>query len=67
MKVYRNTMLEGVISKKRALKLLGLELSVKHQISNVEIEISRDDMYDVWIDYADEELKNKFCEYEELD
>lgn len=54
MRVLRNTRLEGVISKKRALQLLGMELSVKHQVGNVELLISRDDMGDVVIDYIDD-------------
>jgi hypothetical protein len=54
MKVLRNTQLKGVISKERALKFLGLELRVQHQVGNVVIDISRDDMGDINIDYIED-------------
>lgn len=56
MKVFRNVNLKGIISKDKALQLLGLELNVICTVKGIEIEISRDDMNDVCIDYADEEL-----------
>lgn len=69
MKILRNKNLEGVISKKRAFELLGAKLRVKHLIENVEIEISiklMGDTYNIVIDYADENLKNKYNELEEI-
>ncbi len=65
-KVFRNTNLFGVISKQRALQLLGMEISVKHKIANIEIEISRYDMDDIFIDYADEDLKQQYYNFEEI-
>jgi hypothetical protein len=53
--VFRSESLKGIISKERAIDLLGLELSVKTKIKGHLIEISRDDMYNINIDEIDEE------------
>lgn len=50
MRVFRNVELKGVISKDKALDLLGLERSVDVNIKGYDINISKDDMDDVWID-----------------
>lgn len=50
MQVFRNVELKGVISKDKALDLLGLERSVEVNIKDHDIMIYRDDMEDVWID-----------------
>jgi len=64
-KVFRNVLLKGVISKRRALDLLGMELSVIVNIKGKDIIISRDDMEDINIDlYVDGE--NLGGELEEL-
>jgi hypothetical protein len=64
-KVFRNVLLKGVISKQRALDLLGMELSVIVNIKGKDIIISRDDMEDINIDlYVDGE--NLGGELEEL-
>ena len=53
--VFRSESLKGIISKERAIDLLGLELSVKTKIKGHLIEISRDDMMNVNIEEIDEE------------
>jgi hypothetical protein len=53
--VFRSVSLKGVISKERAVDLLGLELSVKTKIKGHLIEISRDDNYNICIDEIDED------------
>jgi hypothetical protein len=53
--VFRSESLEGIISKERAIELLGLELSIKTKIKGHLIEISRDDMYNINIEEIDEE------------
>jgi hypothetical protein len=53
--VFRSESLKGIISKERAIDLLGLELSVKTKIKGHLIEISRDDMMNINIDELDEE------------
>jgi hypothetical protein len=53
--VFRSVSLKGVISKERAVDLLGLELSVKTKIKGHLIEISRDDNYNISIDEIDED------------
>ena len=53
--VFRSESLKGIISKDRAIDLLGLELSVKTKIKGHLIEISRDDMYNINIEEIDEE------------
>ena len=53
-KVYRNVKLKGIISKDRALQLIGVELSIDVEIKGIKINISRDDNYDVSIDYYNE-------------
>jgi hypothetical protein len=53
--VFRSESLKGIISKERALDLLGLEISVKTKIKGHLIEISRDDMYNINIEEIDEE------------
>ena len=53
--VFRSESLKGIISKERALDLLGLELSVKTKIKGHLIEISRDDMYNINIEEIDED------------
>ena len=52
---FRSESLKGIISKDRAIDLLGLELSVKTKIKGHLIEISRDDMYNINIEEIDEE------------
>jgi hypothetical protein len=52
--VFRSESLKGIISKERAVDLLGLDLSVKAKIKGHLIEISRDDMYNINIDEIDE-------------
>ncbi len=54
-KVFRSESLKGIISKERAIDLLGLELSVKTQIKGHLIEISRDDMYNINIEEIDKD------------
>lgn len=49
-KVYRNELLKGIISKKRACQLLGLEREVIVTINNKDIIISLDDFDDINID-----------------
>lgn len=49
-KVYRNELLKGVISKKRACQLLGFNREVAVTIKNRIIIISLDDEYDINID-----------------
>jgi hypothetical protein len=51
--VFRSESLKGIISKERAIDLLGLELSVKTKIKGHLIEISRDDNYNICIDEID--------------
>jgi hypothetical protein len=53
--VFRSESLKGIISKERAIELLGLELSIKTKIKGHLIEISRDDMMDIFIEEIDEE------------
>jgi hypothetical protein len=53
--VFRSESLKGIISKERAIELLGLELSIKTKIKGHLIEISRDDMYNINIEEIDEE------------
>ena len=53
--VFRSESLRGVISKERAINLLGLELSIKTKIKGHLIEISRDDMMNINIEEIDEE------------
>jgi hypothetical protein len=53
--VFRSESLKGIISKERAVDLLGLELSIKTKIKGHLIEISRDDMYNINIEEIDEE------------
>ena len=53
--VFRSESLKGIISKERAINLLGLELSVKTKIKGHLIEISRDDMMNINIEEIDEE------------
>jgi hypothetical protein len=53
--VFRSESLKGIISKDRAIELLGLELSIKTKIKGHLIEISRDDMYNINIDELDED------------
>lgn len=50
MKVYRNIKLKGVISKNRALALLGGERELITTIKNQYIIISRNDFEDINID-----------------
>lgn len=54
MKVFRNEVLKGIISKERALALLGLELSVVVNIKGYDVIISRDDMDNINIDYLED-------------
>jgi hypothetical protein len=54
-KVFRSESLKGIISKERAIDLLGLELSVKTKIKGHLIEISRDDMYNINIEEIDKD------------
>lgn len=49
-KVYRNELLRGVISKKRACQLLGVEREVITIIKNKSIIISLDDFDNINID-----------------
>ena len=51
MKVFRNIDLKGVISKKKALKLLGVESQKNVKIKGFNIVIYLDDFYNVVIDY----------------
>lgn len=53
--VFRSESLKGIISKERAVDLLGLELTVKTKIKGHLIEISRDDNYNISIDEIDED------------
>jgi hypothetical protein len=53
-KVFRNEKLKGVISKDRALSILGMNRSAKITIRNIDIIISYDDFENVSIDYMDE-------------
>lgn len=53
-KVYRNVKLKGIISKERALQLIGVERSIDLEIKGIKINISRNDYDDVYIDYYDE-------------
>ncbi len=53
--VFRSESLKGIISKDRAIDLLGLELSVKTKIKGHLIEISRDDMMNINIEEIDED------------
>jgi hypothetical protein len=53
--VFRSESLKGIISKDRAIELLGLELSIKTKIKGHLIEISRDDMMNINIEEIDEE------------
>lgn len=65
MKVFRNVELKGIISKKKALDLLGMNLEVRIFVKDIEISISRDDMGNVDIDYiVDDELVGG--EFEEI-
>lgn len=49
-KVYRNELLKGVISKKRACQLLGFEREVVTTVKNIDIVISLDDYDNINID-----------------
>lgn len=49
-KVYRNELLKGVISKKRACQLLGFDREVVVTIKNKNIIISLDDFDNIDID-----------------
>ncbi len=51
--VFRSESLKSIISKERAINLLGLELSIKTKIKGHLIEISRDDMYNINIEEID--------------
>ena len=53
-KVYRNVKLKGIISKDRALQLVGVKSSIDVEIKGFKINICKDDNYDVMIDYYDE-------------
>lgn len=52
-KVFRNVNLKGVISKERALKILGLEAYKETKIKGINIAIYVDDNYDIGIDILD--------------
>lgn len=54
-KVYRNVKLKGIISKDRALQLVGVKSSIDVEIKGFKINICKDDNYDVMIDYYDEQ------------
>ena len=53
-KVYRNVKLKGIISKNRALQLVGVKSSIDVEIKDFKINICKDDNYDVVIDYYNE-------------
>ena len=53
-KVFRNEKLKGVISKDRALTLLGMNREARVTIKNIDIIISYDDFENISIDYMDD-------------
>jgi hypothetical protein len=63
--VFRSESLKGIISKERAIDLLGLELSIKTKIKGHLIEISRDDMMNINIEEidADGDLLSFDCDF----
>jgi hypothetical protein len=65
-KVFRNEKLKNVISKEDALSLLGLELRVVCEFNGKRISISRDDMYDIFIDEVDADGEDCGLEFEEI-
>lgn len=53
-KVFRNELLNGIISKDKAIEILGLEREVNTRIKNIDIVIYRDDNENINIDILEE-------------
>lgn len=53
-KIFKNVELKGIISKKKALELLGIETEKTTIIKGYKIIINRNDNNDIIIDYINE-------------